>query len=314
MTASDGSTAILSTRLAPDAALAIMGANPLLVSASLVLDFDVPRPKALLGDQHFRRLVSGVMQVKAGGSFRGLRLGAAGADSSVFQRLGSELERATRLERDDDEGELFLRFIRAGRQWRVLVRLTPRPFSARQWRVCNMEGGLNATLAAFMVRGLLHGVQGGTDAFLNAMCGSGTLLVEWLLRDPRATGTAIDLEASAIECAGRNLRAAGVADRATLLQADATATGLPAGSVDLIAADPPWGDDVGSSDSNRALYPAFLAESARLLRPGGRLALLSHEVRLTESMLRSDPNFSVISETRVRHGGHHPRAWLLQRG
>ena len=284
------------------------------MSASLVLDFDVPRPKALLGDQHFRRLVAGVKQVLSGGSFRGLRLGAAGADSSVFQRLGSELERATGLKRDDEDGELFLRFTRQAQKWRVLVRLTPRPFSARQWRVCNMEGGLNATLAAFMISRLLDGMQGSTNGFLNAMCGSGTLLFEWLLRDPRSTGDGIDMDARAIDCARRNLAAAGVSDRATLSQADATATGLPAGSVDLIAADPPWGDDIGSSEQNRALYPAFLAESARLLRRGGRLALLSHEVRLTGQLLAAEPRFSVLSETRVRHGGHHPRVWLLQRG
>ena len=34
-----------------------------------------------------------------------------------------------------------------GEGWEVLVRLTPRPLTARPWRVCNWPGALNAVVA-----------------------------------------------------------------------------------------------------------------------------------------------------------------------
>jgi hypothetical protein len=100
--------------------------------------FDVPRPKSFLGDEHFRRLVAEIAEVRSRSEdpFEGFRIGAAGSDSPVFQRLIGALEEATGLRHDADAGELLVRFKpSAAGGWEVLPRLTPRPLSARSWRV-----------------------------------------------------------------------------------------------------------------------------------------------------------------------------------
>ncbi len=318
-----------------------------------VLDFDVPRPKSLLGDEHFRRLVGAVESTARGRRFEGFRFGAAGSDSAVFRRLAAALERATGLPRRPDEGELLLRVRPDPRPgaggWQVLVRRTPRPLSARAWRVCNLPGGLNACVAAAMIDA--SEPQRG-ERVLNLMCGSGTLLVERFAHEagPPASMVGLDLDPDALRCTARNLAAAGLrgvssdvawmddedaapvgsapagdagAGEGTegagpaqpdidLRLADAGTTGLPDASVDVIVSDPPWGDAVGDHARNAALYPRTLDEAARLLAPGGRLVLLSHEVRLMEELLAANDAWRVVREQRVFHGGHWPRLLRLE--
>ena len=287
-------------------------------AVSLALRFDVPRPKSLLGDEHFRRLVASVRAVARTGRFDGFRFAAAGVGSSVFQRLADALAGATGLPYLPEDGELLLRFRpdRERDRWEVLVRLTPRPSSTRAWRVCNRPGGLNATVAAAMND--LVG-SGDADRYLNLMCGGGTLLVERALAGPAARIVGVDLDREAIACARVNLRAAGVVERVELAVADVTRLALPgdeafpAGSFDVLVADAPWGDAVGHHRENLTLYPALLEAAARLAAPGARFALLSHEVRLTRTLLAASTRWRVEHSFQIGHGGHHPLLSVLNR-
>jgi tRNA (guanine6-N2)-methyltransferase len=308
------------------------------VAVQRVLRYPVPRPKALLGDALLRQLRADVAAVlaeaaavagatparggraagaapaaapRAAAPFRALRLEAAGRDSDVMRRLAAALAEGVGLPLDQEEGDLVVRARPEGEGWALLVRTTRRPLSARAWRVCDRPGGLNASLAAALA--WLAAPPGGAAA-LNAFAGSGTLAIELALADPRARVEGIDLDPEAVACARRNAAAAGVEGRVRFEVGDATGWARPDGSVDLILADPPWGDAVGSRERNRALYPAFLAEAARCLRPGGRLAWVTHEIALTEGLLRERGPWRTVHERRVWHGGHHPTVLVLERG
>lgn len=281
------------------------------VAAYRLERFDVPRPKALLGDRHLRRLRALLDEVRAGADFAGFRFSAAGSDSPVFRRLAEEVARSTGLAHDPEAGELLLR-IRpgpGGDGWEVLPRLTPRPLSARSWRVCNLEGGLNAAVAAAAVD--LLGPRP-TDRYLNLMCGSGTLLIE----RARAAGVrrlvGVDRDPEALACARRNLAAADLSERAELVEGDATGLALPARAFDALACDPPWGDDVGSHEDNAVLYPAFLREARRLAAPRARLVLVTHEIRLLDRLLEEGVGWRETRRVRVFHGGHRPAMVRLE--
>jgi SAM-dependent methyltransferase len=308
--------------------------EPLRTVTSLqrLLDFAVPRPRALLGDEALRAIVREARAVvAAAGPFEGLRVEAAGRDSAVFARLRAALARELAMADAPDDGELRLR-VRprpdAGPPgWQVLIRTTPRPLSARSWRVANLPGGLNACVAAAIWRWV--GVAP-DQRVVNPMCGSGTLLIERARMGPAARLAGVDLDPDALTAAAANAEAAGCAvdDDLTgrhgpaggatveLRLADAGATPFEAGSFDVLVADPPWGDAVGDAAELPDAYRRLLAEAARLVPPGGTAVIVSHALRAFEAALAgADDAWREDGRTRVFHGGHRPALYrLIRRG
>ena len=296
-------------------------------SVARVWRFDVPRPKALLDNTTVRTLVDGlrtVVETARPARFAGLRLSAAGSDTAVMRRLAETLAAGVGLPLAGDEGDLVVRVRRgADGGWEVLVRTTPRPLSVRPWRVCDRPGGIDAALAAALVR--LAGVRRG-DRVANPMLGGGTLLIERALAGPAACLHGVDTDLEALACAQRNAAAAGVSERMVLVPGDATLaidppTGDAAAAADggprrryvLVLVDPPWGDAVGDHVANAALYAALLRVAAAQTVTGGHLLMVTHEVRLAERLLGDHPAWGVRHARRVWQGGHRPLCALLER-
>ncbi len=280
------------------------------VAVYLALHFDVPRPKALLGHQHLTRLVETLRKVNHADQFTSFRFGAAGSDSAVFARLAAALESSLNLPYDAQTGDLLLRVRPARGSWEVLIRLTPRPLSARDWRVCNRAGGLNATLAAAMVE--VAGARS-DDRFLNAMCGSGTLLIERRLAGKAARLVGVDNDAEALGCAQANVLKSGFQGDIDLLKGDATQLTFSGDSFDVMVADVPWGDAVGSHRENASLYPSLLTELARVGTANARCVILTHDIKLFERVLGEQSAWRLVEGVRVAHSGHHPRMYGLER-
>lgn len=272
--------------------------------------WDVPRPRGLLGNQQLGELAAYLREVVSVGGHTSFRLGAAGKESAVMQRLAEELQTLLNLPHQPEDGELLIRLRpqEDGPGWEVLARVTPRPLSARAWRVCNREGGLNATIAYATHK--LAG-QRDIDRIFNPMSGSGTLLVERALLGPYDAMVGVDIEQGAVDCARANLQAA--RRDVEVARVDALHTGLPARSFDLIVADLPWGDAIGSHASNEVLYPEFLTEMHRLTSKQGRLAVITHEIKLFERVLREQHKWEGRELLQVYSGGHHPKVYLLSR-
>lgn len=272
--------------------------------------YPVPRPKALLGQQYWDDIVMIAQRIMREQRFTTLEIDAAGAESSVMQRIATTLAERLALQSVKDEGELVVRIRPAEQGWEVLLRLTPRPHGTRAWRVCNMPGALNAVVAAAMVR--WAGVFA-DERVLNMGVGSGTLLIERLLAGATQHAWGCDTNPEAIACAQQNVAAAGVATHVQLTDWDATRVPLPSASVDVIMADLPFGQLIGTHQHNLTLYPQWVAEAARLLAPQGRMVLISHENRLLEQVLHATAGIAVAERLQVKVGGMAPIAWLIRR-
>ncbi|HEX6488831.1 MAG TPA: methyltransferase domain-containing protein [Candidatus Dormibacteraeota bacterium] len=280
---------------APAAALGLRT----VVAAYSVESYAVPRPRGLLGDENLRRLAA---QVKGLHSFR---FSAAGSESTVFQRLAVELERRTGMAHEPETGERLLRFRRSADPgaggWEVLARLTPRPLSARAWRVRDVPGALNATIAAAMIR--LAAPRPG-ERYLNLMCGSGTLLAE---APPGLGPVGLDSSREALAAARANTDAA-------LVLGDVRQAPFKAGAFDVLVADLPYGERSGSHATNDRLYREFLAAADRLASQKARLAVISHDIRRFEAALEDAGAWHLELKLRVFQKGYQPAIWLLKPG
>lgn len=323
-----------------------------------VQPFAVPRPKALLGDQHFRAIMTQVDAVLVAwprNTFKTIHIAAAGAESGVMQRLLADLVRQTGLQPNLEEGDLLLR-IRSKSQeprvksqelriqstdvkvtgkrldsalstqhstlnaqrstltspaWEVLTRLTPRPLATRAWRVCNYEGALNATVAQAMA---LLTQPKPSDVILNLLCGSGSLLIERGLWGEAAQMMGCDINQLARDCAEQNIKAAAFAKALQVMDWDARQLPLPDQSVDVLLADLPFGNLLGSHRDNLNLYPAVLREAARVAKPNARFVLITHEIKLIEAVLTDLSGLWQVKESlKVTLRGLHPRIYILNR-
>ena len=276
--------------------------------------FAIPRPKALLGHQHFTRLLGileeGIQRWPRGGLSLGI--GAAGSESAVLRRLKRQLADALGLAlAEDGKGDLYLRLLRPPdkKGWEVLVRVTAQPLSKRAWRVANAPGALNATVAYAMTS---FSLSARAATAVNLCSGTSTILIEHALLRPADVLIAIDHNDRMLEAAVKNTQASQTAHRIHHLKADAGQTPLTAGSADRIYADLPFGHHVGSHEANVRLYPAILTEAARLARKDAPMTLLTHEIQLLRRCLPGSA-WKIKSETAITLSGLHPRLFVLVR-
>jgi tRNA (guanine6-N2)-methyltransferase len=107
------------------------------------------------------------------------------------------------------------------------------------------------------------------------MCGAGTILIERAHLARYAMLAGFDRDPGAIAAAHENIgpryRPIGLA------QGDALRLPLGNAAATHLVTNLPWGTKYGSHGENRRLYPRLVQEFARVVRPGGRLVMLTAE-------------------------------------
>lgn len=285
------------------------------LSVYLLKTYDIPRPKAFLGHEHFTRLVEQIETVRAlspKDAYTTIHINAAGSGSSVMRRLLDELATATHLQADTREGDLLVRLRRAahGDGWDALVRLSPRPNATRDWRVVNVPGALNASVARAMV---ILSDPSPDDTVLNVACGSASLAIERALSNDATKIMACDNDLEMVDAALKNIAAANLDEQIEVRAWDAAEIPLATSSVDVMLADLPFGHRVGTHADNRDLYPDLFREAARVVKREGVFVAITHEIKLIEAVLLAVKKWKVEREIKVTLSGLHPRIYVLRR-
>lgn len=150
------------------------------------------------------------------------------------------------------------------------VRLSDNEMRHRDYLTTSLPTSLKPTIAYAMVT---LAAPGPDDVVLDPMCGGGTIVIERALTSRHKLLLAGDLDPGAVQAAHDN-----IGPRYKPLQVcrwDARALPLPDRSVTAVVTNMPFGRKFGAENEDRELYPALLTEWVRVLRPGGRMVLLT---------------------------------------
>lgn len=191
----------------------------------------------------------------------------------------------------------------------VGLRLSDITMRQRDYKTINLPASLKPTVARAMVT--LSRPED-DDIFLDPMCGAGTILFERALAGRFAKLEGGDIDHMAVQAAQENF---GSRHRPwEIREWDARDLPFADGEISAIASNLPFGKQIGSHESNQSLYPKLLAEWIRVLKPGGRMVLLTSEKALMRATLKRYPQLVWEQTVPVTVRGMSAEIFVLIRG
>ncbi len=254
----------------------------------------VSKNKSILGN-----LIEVVLAENVGGNkgdeeFKTFKISCAGAHSPEVRSLATYVAEAFKL-KESDEADLKIHIIKPEDVWEVGMQITSRPLSMRSYKVQNMSGAMDPTVA--------HALNSFCEldkakSYLNAFSGSATLLIEAGLAYPnleRLIG--FDNSKKHLSLSIQNIKEAGLIRKAQVKEADIR-DNPDFGTVDVIASDLPFGMSISKGENLEELYRNFMQYAERKLSVGGRLAVYTSEYGVFESVAR-DSSFQIVKTVEI---------------
>jgi len=181
----------------------------------------------------------------------------------------------------DDDADVEVWATMIGNELMLAMRLSDDRMRQREYKIAHLPGSLRPSVAAAMV---WLSEPRDDDVFLDPMCGVGTVLIERAHMGRYAMLLGGDSDDEALAAARENI---GLRYKPIEIRRwDAVALGLDDSSVSRIVTNMPWGIRHGAHSDNRRLYPRLLEEFNRVLKPQGRMVLLTAETQLMRDLAR----------------------------
>ncbi len=185
----------------------------------------------------------------------------------------------------------------------ISIKLSANDMAQRPYKQAHIPASLKPTLAYSMVRLSRPHPE---DVFLDAMCGAGTILLEraFIKRYRYLIGGDVSTEAldATVTNFGRQHQPR------QFFHWDAQNLPLRSNTVDKIVCNLPFGETIGDVSQLTHLYRRCLTEYERVLRPRGRMVLLTSQNTLLDDTLKQRRSLRVTQKLTVDVRGM--RAWM----
>ncbi len=185
----------------------------------------------------------------------------------------------------------------------ISVKLSKNDMAQRPYKHAHIPASLKPTLAYSMVR---LSRPHPDDVFLDAMCGAGTILLERAFTHRYRYLIGGDVSTDALDATVENFGRQHQPRQ--FFHWDARRLPLHSNTVDKIVCNLPFGETVGNLTELTNLYRHSLKEYARVLKPKGRMVLLTSQRTLLDEELQRLRFLNVRQRLRVDVRGK--RAWI----
>lgn len=133
------------------------------------------------------------------------------------------------------------------------------------------------------------------ELFLDPFCGSGVIPIQRAKFFAPGLVIASDSDATKIEALKERIKDLGLKKRVVVRRDDALQLArYEDGSIHKIVTDPPWGHFVDTDLPIEDFYRAMLAEFARVLKPDGKLVMLTAEAIQGHEKLKLSKKFNIL--------------------
>jgi tRNA G10 N-methylase Trm11 len=225
----------------------------------------------------------------ATGEFRTFKLTCAGSDSKEAKEIRKYIEQTYSLSEDED-ADIKIHIIKSKKGvWEVGAQLTRRPLSVRDYKVENIKGGMNPTIA-YAINALCD--LDVSSSYLNVFSGSATLLIEAGRSNPRLRLAGFDKNKESVSLAIKNIKKAGLIKSIQLKALDIFDK-PDLGKFDIITSDLPFGMLISKNEDLENLYRCFVDYSEGALNPTGKLVVYTSEHE-TLSKILEQSKFRII--------------------
>ncbi len=212
-------------------------------------------------------------------------------------------------ENSPSDYDFELRVLCRGQRCSVFIKPMGVPDARFSYRLGALPASMHPAMAAALVR-TAQKYAPARPAVLDPCCGSGTLLIECEKAFPCRALVGVDIAGNALDAARKN--AAAAQSRAAFVRRDMLAF-EPRSPFDLVLANLPFGNRVGTHGSNERLYAAFAQKLPSLLSEKGVALLYTMEYKLLRESLARVPALAPLTERRTEAGGLLPGVFLVRK-
>lgn len=184
---------------------------------------------------------------------------------------------------------------------------TTRNVFRRDWQKQYVPAGINPALAYILCQ--LADIEA-DDTVIDPFCGSGTIAVSAALYFQPRTTLAADLSGAAVNKAIANFKSAGIPKRNyTVFRSNISQLKMQRNSLDKVISNLPFGVRNSDHQKNVKAYTQLAQRMKSMLRPGGKLVLLTQEKKLLEQTFGSY-GYNLIEEFEITQGGLSPSIYI----
>lgn len=230
-----------------------------------------------------------------GDKFKSFKITCAGSDSSEVRSIAKYIQETYELT-EKEEADMKVHIIKLDEIWEIGIQITPRPLSVRDYKVRNMSGAMDPTVA-YAVNSFCELEK--VKSYLNIFSGSATLLIEAAQCYPNIEHLiGFDNDKKHLSLAIQNIKKAELIKKIQLKEENIFDK-PNLGSFDAITSDLPFGMSVSKGENLEILYQCFIEYCENVLNKEGILVVYTSEHEILEEII-SKSKFDILKTLELK--------------